>query len=71
MSHESSRYDTVSKFRVEDVEQAYFSKSEKLYRVVKQDEGFRYELGGLGKKKFGSIDEALTAVRKAFHGSTG
>lgn len=72
MSYEANRYSTVENFRVEEVAMAYFTKPNALYRPPQRwnnsfDAGFAYSRPSLPKGKFTSVDEALEAVRKAFH----
>lgn len=70
MSYESERYETVNKFRVEEVSYAYFYRANPLFRPAppwKRDDGFSYSRSSLPKGKYASVEEALAAVRSAFH----
>lgn len=70
MNANSNGLERASQFRVAEVEYAYFTRPNPLYRPPQpwqRDPGFKYAKISLPAGKFKTVDEALTAYRKAFH----
>lgn len=65
MSREAERYETIKNFRVQEVVDNYRYRPEKLYKVpIEQEVAIDYVLGDFAAERFGSIEEALAAIRR-------
>ena len=69
MANEAARFKRVSDFRVADVEQAYFSRPEALYKKHQHEQEGAVQYVGFSQRKHKTIEDALAQVRRELDGN--